>query len=78
MYPSYDAFCFGPFFDILGSIELRGFDVDVVDAVLSLEVEVVAASLGCINDDEVRKLILFGSKGWGCTVKLLTDSALAL
>ena len=60
-------------------MELSGFDVVVFDIVSSLEgVEDVNASLDCVNGDDVRKLILFGSKGNGWTVKLFALSALAL
>ena len=77
MYPSYEAFCFGPFLDKLGSTELSGFDeVNVVAEVLS-SLAVSAVDLSS-DDDEVRKLILFGSNGLGCTVKLCTVSALVL
>ena len=61
-------------------MELSGFDeeVGVVDIGLSSEVVVVnPASFGC-NDDDVRKLILFGSNGVASTVKLFTFSVLAL
>jgi hypothetical protein len=61
-------------------MEPSGFDDDVVaDVVSSLAVVAVDSSfVVCISEDEVRKLILFGSNGFGCTVKLLAFSALAL
>ena len=66
--------------DILGRIELSGFDDVVLDAESSLPVvvEVVTASSDSTKDDDVvRKLILFGSKALGCIVKLFAFSALA-
>ena len=59
-------------------MEPSGFDDDVV--VSSLAVVAVNSSFDVASDveDEVRKLMLLGSNGFGWTVKLLAFSALAL
>ena len=58
-------------------MELSGFDEEDVLASLAV-VEVTSSFVDCTDDDDVRKLILFGSNGFGCIVKLLAFSALAL